>query len=618
MAMSKRRGLCPLVLGVLIGAWGLVSVQAQQPKDATFERMRKDVTYLASDKLEGRGVSTQGINLAADHIAAEFKKAGLKPAMPDGSFFQPFPINGPGELSQPNRLLFQGPQGQTVELKRGDHFQVMGLSGSGKVTAPVVFAGFGITAPNASYDDFALVDVKGKVVIIVRKTPRFENQRLPFDGEMQRHHAALVTKLVNAGLHEAAAVLFVNDRHDARRGDRLMPFAYTAGEGSAGKLPAVHVHRSVVDTLVQSSLGMQLSDLERDIDGDLKPRSAPLAGWTATVEINVKRTVIRAKNVVGVLEGSGPLAQETVVIGAHYDHLGYGGSSSLAKDPRKKQIHHGADDNGSGTTALLELARRFGQAPGGPRRRLVFIAFSGEEIGLLGSEYYCKHPLFPLSDTVTMVNLDMVGRLRHPRGTPQERLEVFGTGTSKEFSILIDEVNRRYHFQLSKVASGIGPSDHSSFYMKKVPVFFFTTGSHIDYHKPSDTADKINVPGMAKVTDLIEDLVKYLSTVTKRPQYVYVKGVSQTGRGPAGPRLRFMPAYGEDEQDGLLIGDVVEKGPADKAGLKAGDRIIILAGNPVKNIQTFMVLMRTQKVGQPVEITFLRKGKKITVKAIPE
>src|SRR5262249_33728133 len=208
--------------------------------------------------------------------------------------------------------------------------------------------------------------------------------------------------------------------------------------------------RSVVNSMLHSCLGSTLEEIERDIDRDMQPRSAPLKGWKATVEVNVSRQLIQVKNVVGVLDGSGPLAKETVIVGAHYDHLGYGGSGSLAPDRKKKQIHHGADDNGSGTTSIMELARRFGQMRNREGRRLVFIAFSGEETGLLGSAHYCKKPIFPLKDTVTMVNLDMVGRLRPDAKTKQDSLEVHGTGTSKEFSKLIDDLNKKYNFTLHK------------------------------------------------------------------------------------------------------------------------------------------------------------------------
>lgn len=581
------------------------------------DRMRRDITFLASDECEGRGIDTKGINLAADYIAREFKKAGLKPIVAGNpGYFQPFTTAGNARLESPNTLSLRGPLGQTIELKLGVDFQAVGMSAAGKVTAPIVFAGYGATAKEIGYDDFQGIDVAGKIVVILRKTPRADNAAVPFDGEKSAHHAALATKMVNADLHKAAAILFVNDRDTARSGDTLMAFSYTATATDGGQLMAVHVRRSVIDPLVQASLGGTLLDIERDIDRDLKPRSTPLAGWTASLEVNVKRNTLALKNVVGVLEGKGPLAKETVVIGAHYDHLGFGTFGSLARD-KKPAIHHGADDNGSGTTVLMELARRFSEIPNREGRRLVFIAFSGEERGLLGSAHYCKSPLLPLADTVAMVNLDMVGRLREDKDDKnKDQLQVHGTGTAKTFDLLIEKVNERHGFKLRKIPGGFGPSDHASFYGKQVPVYFFFTGDHPDYHKPSDTAEKINVTGMRRVAALVEDVIVHLAAAPDRPEYVKVSGGTPS-RGPKGPTIGIRPAYGDDKP-GVLVEGVLDGRPAAKAGLKDGDRIVELAGKPVKDLQSYMVLMATQKTGQPVEFVVLRDGKKIALKVTPE
>jgi hypothetical protein len=419
-------------------------------------------------------------------------------------------------------------------------------------------------------------------------------------------------------------------------------------ERNGVKIPAVHVRRALADKMIRSSLDTGLRGLEQAIDRDLRPHSAPLGGWTARLEVNVHHGTIPLKNVVGVIEGSGPLARQTVIIGAHYDHLGYGdpGSLAVSKNPA---IHHGADDNGSGTTVLMELARRFGRAGSPPARRLVFIAFSGEEMGLLGSEYYCRHPLFPLADTVAMINMDMVGRLRPEPGglralmavltpvpagrmpvlpvsawflarrrhllPPSDELIVYGTGTAKGFNELIDRVNVRYGFHLHKVAGGQGPSDQSSFYSKKIPVFFFFTGDHPDYHRPSDTSDKINVPGMDMVKDMVADLAVQLTRLPDRPQYVKI--AEPPRRYGAIPRLGIRPSYG-DSEPGLLLAGVSEGGPADKAGLKEGDRIIAIGGKPVKDIYGYMELLTGHKKGEPVNLGVRRGGKDLLITVKPE
>ncbi len=604
----------PWALGALL-AWAAAPLGAAEiipdlrSPAASEARLKKDIFTLASDKMEGRGVTTKGNALAADYIAAEFKKAGLTPAGPDGSYFQPFGINGTA-LEKPARLVLYGPQGQQVVLKQGVHFEPMGLSSAGRlVAAPVVFAGYGITAKDPDLDEYAGLDAANKVVVVLRDTPRADN-KFAVGANWRRRHGSFTEKMKNADAHKASAILFVNDRDTAADGDDLLTFGYTAPFPTPYKLPALHVRRAVAEKL----LGTSLESLERDIDRDLKPRSQPIADWTVSLEVDVTRGpgAIPAKNVVGVLEGSGKLADETVVLGAHYDHVGYGGPYSLAT-LKKMVLHPGADDNGSGTTAILELARRLAQEPKqGDRRRLVFMTFSGEELGLFGSDYYCKHPLFPLDKTAAMINLDMVGRLAKDPKTNKDRLTVYGTGSATTFDALLDALNKKYDFQIKKIPSGIGPSDQMTFYLKKVPVFFLFTNDHPDYHRPGDTPDKINVPGMRRVIDLTEEMAAHLASVPERPEYLLVKGPAMAG-GPSGPRLGIRPDYG-DAGDGVLLGGVNEGEAAAKAGLKEGDRLVEIGGKSVKSLENYMVLMRGYKKGDTLDVTILRAGVKQTVK----
>ena len=605
----------------LAGLLGLAALAAARADTGAEERLRRDVTFLASDKLEGRGPGTKGIDRAADYIAGQFKLAGLEPGGPGGGWFQPFTIHGSGKLEGAG-LSLRGPLGQSIDLSEGKDFTVVGFSGSGRVTAPVVFAGFGITAPNLGYDDYKGVDVAGKVVLLLRRAPRYGNDQVPFDGDGRDQHASLENKIANAELHRAAAVLLVNDDTGLDRGDKLVPFEAAASAPNPGSIPFVHVRRDLADAMLFAALGRSVRDVEQAIDRDLRPQSAPLPGWTVGLEVKVRRQTIPVKNVVGVLPGAGPLAGETVVVGAHYDHLGYGDAGSRLKpaDRGKKLIHHGADDNASGTTALMELARQFGRMKGRQGRRLVFIAFSGEERGLLGSRFYCnKEPLSPLAGTAAMVNLDMVGRLRPDAKTGKDKLIVEGVGTAKGFSTLVEEVNKKYDFRLIEKKGGTGPSDQDSFYRRKVPVLFLWTGYHSDYHLPSDTADKINVPGMARVVDITEGLISRLAGEKSRPEYVRVASDFQPSPTKGMPRLGVMPSY-EDSGDvpGLLIDGVSDGGPAAKAGLKTGDRIVEIGGRPVTNINTYMVLMSQQQRGRAVEIRVLRNGKRETFQVTPQ
>ncbi|HEX3316227.1 MAG TPA: M28 family peptidase, partial [Gemmataceae bacterium] len=317
---------------------------------------------------------------------------------------------------------------------------------------------------------------------------------------------------------------------------------------------------------------------------------------------------------LGIVSGTGPLANQYVVVGAHYDHLGYGGQGSLAPKGTHA-IHHGADDNGSGTTAVMELARRFAERKDRTGRSLLFMTFSAEERGLLGSRHYVDNPLIPLAHTAVMVNLDMVGRLRPDPKTNKPKLIAEGLGTSKGFDALVDALNKQ-DFTFGKKAGGTGPSDHDSFYRKKIPVLFFWTGIHPDYHRPTDTADKINLQGMATIVDFTQSVIEKLATEPERPGYIEVKGSGGPSGGPSGPRLGIMPDYGYDKV-GLAIERVNSDGPAAKAGLKEKDIIIEMAGRTVNNIDTYTVIMAERRVGQPFDVTVIRNGKKLTLKVTP-
>lgn len=617
MSTAKRR-VGMLVRGGFAGLASLMLVAgllgAAAEDKAAEERLKKDIEFLASDDCEGRGVTTKGINKAADYIMESFKKSGLKPAVVNPGYFQPFTMNGSAKLDSPNTLVLKGPLGQLIEFDLGKTFQPMGLTASGKVSGPIVFAGYGITAKDDNYDDFAGLDVTNKIVLLIRRSPRYDSPTVAFGGQNKNFIASFTTKFSNAEQHKAAAVLLVNDRGSAQQGDTMVNFGELARGGSPISIPAIQIRRADADAMLQASLGTTLRQVEEDIDRDLKPRSAPLTGWNATVETTVQRPRIDVKNVIGVLEGAGPLADETVIVGAHYDHLGFGGPGSLAKG--SNAIHHGADDNASGTTVVMELARRFGQQKDRQGRRLVFMTFSGEESGLLGSEFYCKNPLFPHDKTAAMVNLDMVGRLSEDKNTSKEKLLVYGTGTAKTFDSQIDRLNAKYQFQLTKKPEGIGPSDHSSFYTRKVPVYHFFTGIHPDYHKPSDTADKVNLAGMRKITDLCAELIEELATAKERPEYVKVAG--GTGTSAVGvPRIGIRPAY-DDDKEGVLVSGVTDGMPAAKAGIKDGDRIIEVGGMPVKNLEAYMTQMTKYKKGDKVPLTVLRGKDKKLIDVIPE
>ncbi len=602
--MLCRRGVLSVLVPALVPAllWAAAATpdidRVKAERALSEARLKRDVTFLASPQCEGRGPTTQGLKRAGDYIASEFKKAGLKPGN-NGSYFQPFHIAGAR-----GAITLVGPRGQRIALQQGIHFNPLGYDQAGKVSGPLAFAGYGLSVKG--YDDYAGRDVKGKVVIILRDTPRPGTPGRPKEFLAG---APFVTKLAVAQKHGARAVLFVNDADTAQDSDAPLDFSYTALGRGGRHIPAFFIRRDDFARMLPAH--RSLRDLERGIDRTLQPDSFDLVGWSIELEVQRKNDMIGLRNVVGMLDGAGPLADQVIVVGAHYDHLGYGGPSSLSQSKRR-QVHHGADDNASGTTALLELARRFAALKNRQGRRLVFIAFSGEELGLFGSRHYCNKPLFSLDKTAAMYNLDMVGRLRSDPKTGRGRLLTEGHGTAKPFKELIDRLANRYDFTLQSKAAGFGPSDHASFCGKKVPVLFVWTGTHADYHRPSDTADKINVPGMRRIVDLSQEAITTLTGID-RPAFIEVKGAPGS-RPSGGPRLGIRPGYGGDVP-GVEVEGVTPGGPADKAGVKGGDVIVGLGGKPVKDLRSYMLIMSTQKKGGTIAVEVQRKGKKVKLEA---
>lgn len=541
-----------------------------EPSASSATRLLDAVGTLASDEMEGRGVGTKGLDLAAQYIGEQFAQIGLRTDVCDGTAYQTFSLPAPPALGPPeeNWLVIRGPgEGaavRTISCAAGVEFNTLAAGGSGTAQGPLVFVGYGITAPDWKYDDYAGLDVQGRVVVMLRNEPQQGDVLSLFNGAGSSQHARLRRKIENARQHGAAAAIIVNDAYSLRMlgtkeqkswrhaVNRLTAAvedfsakttwtedlvkqsqaklaelaAAVAATGSAAQadqerlveldaadgiltgtpIPAFFCRRRVIEDAVGAAWQTDLGILEQQLDHGPTPRSGPLEGWTAECQSSVVDVKHELKNVVGVCEGRGDLADETIVVGAHYDHLGRG-------DSPDGEIRNGADDNASGVAGILEIARRLAAEDVPARRRLVFMALAGEELGLLGSRKYVQTPLFPLDKTVAMINLDMVGRMR------DNRLTIGGTGSAKEFDGLIDEVNSTYRFDLSRMPSGRGPSDHASFFQAQIPVLFFYTNEHEDYHRPTDDVEKINVAGLLGVTDFVTELVRKLAVAPQRPTY---------------------------------------------------------------------------------------------------
>ena len=581
----------------------------------TESRLKADVSFLSDDAREGRGPGTKGIDAAADHIATVFQEAGLKPAPGASGYFQPFTIRGPFQIGAGTALSFAGPEGKAITLELKTAFTPLARGGNGALAnTSIIFAGYGITAKEEGkgldYDDYAGLDATGKAVLILRREPQQDKEESLFAGKTPSLYGTLRHKATNAAKHGATAVLLVNDAFTTQgKADTLLDIS---DDGTGTGIPFVMLTREAADSLLAQAKQPTLAELESQIDSDLKPRSRPIDGWNANGQIALERSEIKVKNVIGVLEGSGPLADETVVLGAHYDHLGFGGSGS--RRPGVKDIHNGADDNASGTAMVLEMARRLSHRAEPLPRRVVFMAFSAEERGLLGSKHYVEHPLFPIKDTVAMINFDMVGRLND-----RSELTLFGAGTSPGFDTLITALATSQGLKPKLIEGTRGEfnaSDHASFYKANLPVIFAFTGTHDEYHTPSDDLPLINVNGMGRIANFGELLLLDLAERPERPRFVKLAGTRPEAGGTVGGTGVYMgtqPAYGADVK-GVKLEGVAEGGPAEQGGLKGGDVIVKFDNKAIDDIEGFMEALSSHKPGDEVEVVVQRDGKDMPLK----
>lgn len=479
--------------------------------------LRADVTFLASDPLEGRMSLQTGDDVAAQWIASEFAKAGLKPAA-NGSYFQPVPLI---EFHPDRKTSY-------VVMERGGretrwrfpemnaaYKQDVDLSGN------VVFAGYGITAPELGYDDYAGIDVRGKIVLVYDHEPQENDPKSIFNGTGNTRYATTRVKALNAQAHGAIALLTVgepNRRHPsnleriARIGgseERATPLPYQALVEDELHIPAVAISDEAARALLQTT-GMRNGDLQASIDDSLKPHSLALSDTRMILHLrNAHVRTGTAYNVAGLLEGSSPtLKEETILISAHHDHNGMSG----------QEIWHGADDNASGTVGVVTLAHAFAENRAQPKRSILFVVFAAEERGLLGAFWMASHPLRPLETTRAMINFDMIGRdeqesnqtkglITIPADT-SNRLNLIGATYSPDYAKVVTQENRRVglvlddRFDHDAALNIFFRSDQFPFVLKNIPSFWWFTGFHPDYHHTTDTADKIDYPKMAKILRL--------------------------------------------------------------------------------------------------------------------
>jgi aminopeptidase YwaD len=606
--MKTRQTSISLLAAILVAVSTLylnsvVAVPTARPaaellSDLSPSRYFAHVKYLSADEMKGRGNGSPELDKAADYIASQFRTWGLRPLGDDNTYFQTFQVTTGAELGQNNELQLNG-----TTLKVNQDFVPIPFSNTATFDGPLVFAGYGITAPDLHYDDYQDITAKGKIVVVLRHEPQESDPKSAFDGTNFTSHASFVNKAINAKQHGAQGIVFITDVNHA---DEQVGPATRTGETDDLGIPAVHAKRDPVISLLKAA-GKDLAAIQKKIDMDRKPQSFDLPDSSAHIRTDIIRTRKTVKNVLAAISGSDPVLQnEWVIVGAHYDHLGLGDRNSLAPS-QVGQIHHGADDNASGTSGVLEIARLAAKNKHQWKRSVLFSAFAGEELGLLGSSQFVNHPTVALKNVVGMINMDMIGRLN------SDRLFVGGVGTSPSFKPWLEEFNQSVHLQLDYSDSGYGASDHMSFNAKKIPVLFFFSGLHTDYHKPSDTYDKINSNGAVKVLSLVYMIADRMATDTKRLEYTEVqqpKAATAGSGGGYGPYFGSVPDF-RDDLKGVLFADVQNGSPAAKAGLKQGDLLVEFDGKPIQNLYDFTYALRTKKVGDVVVVVVKRNGQEV-------
>ena len=582
----------------------------QPGQSLALARVTEHIRYLASDELKGRQPGTPEMKLAEDYIVNAYREAGLKPITDDGSYFQTFDAGAQSRSREidiaSTSMAFTGPDGNELKFELDQQYVQLIYRGAVDLQeVPMVFVGYGIDAGKEhNYNEYADIDVDGKVVVLIRREPQQDDPNSVFNGDEISRYAYLQTKVRSAMDNGAAAIMMVNDSHTLQQneGDDNLPRPEQFGRVSQ-LIPFVHAKRASFDAMLEQTPiitfdGDELTSLEAvedRIDGSLEPLSQSMPGWKA----NIKGTFIKKKidthNIIGVVEGEGPFANETIVIGAHYDHLGMGAYGSRSPQAGK-DIHNGADDNATGTAAVIELGRRFA-AGKPPQRRLVFICFTAEEMGLLGAQHYVENPLFPIEDTVAMINFDMIGYLR------LDAVTVFGWNSSPAFNDVLKEANTNHNFSLVRPPSGFAGSDHLPFNRKKIPNLFFTTGLTQVYHTPEDDFEAIDCAGSVRVIDFTASVVEGIANSEERPRY------RRTGRTTTATKLGV--SFGDGDADGIKISRVLADTPADKAGIKAGDVLVSWNGNEELSKRRQVIRLIKRDAGEEVNLKLSRDGEEL-------
>lgn len=555
--------------------------------------LERQVAFLASDELEGRMTGSKGARRAAEYLAEYFRGIGITPILQKFEF-----TAGVKVLTNQNQLAVTASSFDVEE-----DFRPLSFTENKTAEGEVVFAGYGLKVPNG-YNSYAALDVSNKIVLALRYVP--EDVEPKRRQELNRY-AGLRYKAMIAREHGAKAILFATGPNSPKPGE-LVGMSFDSSQAGSG-IVAASISSNVALAILPD---LKTAQTALDKEDPHTPGGFPLPKVRVKISTAVEHVRQEDHNVLGYLPPPGQSASaEYVIVGGHYDHLGFGESGAMLRAGEENQIHNGADDNASGIAAIMELAGSLAKSRDA-QRGVLFAFWSGEEIGLIGSSYFTEHPTLPLSNAVAYLNFDMVGRLN------ENKLLLQGVGSSTAWRRLIEKRNVAAGFNAILQDDPYLPTDTTPFYSKGVPVLSFFTGSHDDYHRPTDDAGKLDYDGLLRIARFAGGIIADLMKAPTRPEYAKVERSSSGGsRENLRAYLGTIPDYAT-EVAGVKLSGVRGGSPAEKGGLKGGDIIVEFAGQKIANIYDYTYALDAVKIGQPVTIAVMREGKKIAVTVTPE
>lgn len=620
MIKPSRHYIFLMVLLIMFIQISQADGQQQVSPQPSPQRIIQDINYLASDKMEGRLAGSLGAQNAANYIMEGFRSAGLLPGDKfENDYFQEFSITSSVRPGENNHLIVNSTLRSTM-LNIGEEWTPLFFSSNGEVNSQVIFAGYGITAPEFGWDDYAGIDAKGKIIFCLRNEPRAGDPESPFDGQLPTKYASIQEKASNAKAHGAVALILATGPLQLQNGkdDSLINMDRPGAVEDAG-IPVIQILSSAV-SLLWEGIDTPIEFYQSEMDRHMKPRSINLDNISVSLKVNLIRNTATTANVVGILPGNdSQLSDGWLVVGAHYDHLGWGidQSSYQGKEP---MIHNGADDNASGVAGLLELARMFSVSSRKPSRSILFIAFSAEELGLLGSKKYIETPLVPLENTIAYINMDMIGRVK-PDDQGNPAFWIYGINTAKEWNSLIPTETPDGLVKIIQIQDQLSGGDYLPFYNAGIPNLNITSGSHEDFHKPGDDTDLINEEGEASLLGALFEIILNTAnlheplTFQKRSDKPRPEGIDSETSQKRSAYLGTIPDFSKSE-GGFFIAGVIEGSPAEAAGLQAGDQIIKVGEYTISNIYDYTNALNNLNPGDLVVIEILRDEVQITISLI--